>query len=436
MVNTRLKVQNISIEEKGTCYQITADVGFQQLWFRLPQQFKPNEYDATPFVISALLPAMLLGKDIEVSPDYFVSEQLYHQVEQIQEIYCNWSSSFKKIQIHARLAEQPVQHDCVGSFFSGGVDGTYTMMKHLAELDYLILINGFDFGMGSNTWQGMVERNQEFVEHFDKELLAIETNFKTFILNYGVARSVNYVACLAAIGILLGFKKIYISSASVFSDLSPDACHPLLDHLWGTENVQFIHTGLEADRLKKITFLKQTPYALSNLWVCWHDPKQNCGTCSKCIRTYVALVLNDAENAIKFKRAVDVKRLSSISIASSNDYSFFSNFLVVAKRVNNTKIEKMLNRMLFKYKLKLFLLDCDKYLFNNYFTLKKRKNAGAADLDIKVTLQQRYSDDAMIKQVSKLEKMSDISKNDSIVGTLYFDAPGLEIDTPGEVPDT
>ncbi|WP_206483075.1 hypothetical protein [Thalassotalea sp. G2M2-11] len=429
-----LKISNISVTSIGKCYQISADVGFQKLWFRVPVQFKPDNLDATPFLVSLLLPAMLLGKDIEVSKNYFISEEIYHQLDHIQSIYHDWNPCFKKINVYSNLAPISQGQDRTGSFFSGGVDGTYTMMKHLEDIDYLILINGFDFGMGNITWSNMVARNSHFVEHFDKQLLAVETNFKTFILNYGIARVVNFGACLAAIGLILKFKKYYLSSATTYSHIKPDGSHPLLDHFWNTQHTSFIHTGLEADRSKKITFLKKTPYALSHLWVCWKDPKHNCGQCSKCIRTYVALLLNNAEHEISFRNEIDINGLAKQTILDDSDFDYFNTFRELAIKKDFQQIKLILDKMLFKYKLKSFLRDFDKYLLNNFFLKRRRKSAGLDDMNVKVALTSRYSDEYNINKVSQYVSMSEITENNCIVGSIYFYEPSLDPDTLGEVP--
>jgi len=433
-MESQLLIQNISSETKGECYEISADVGFQRLWFRVPREFEPNDKDASCFVVSLLLPAMFLGRDIVVDKKYFISQALFESFDEIQTIYHVWNPSFQKISIHAQVSSTQSGHEYVGSFFSGGVDGTYTMMKHKNDIDYLILINGFDFGMGNKTWRAMVERNQNFVKNFDKKLLAIETNFKTFILNYGIARVVNFGAQLAAIGMLLGFKKYYLSGATTYSQIKPDGSHPLVDSLWNTEHCRFVHTGLEADRSKKITFLKRFPYALSHLWVCWKDPKGNCGNCSKCIRTYVALLLNDASDAILFKQPININKLKNISINNDYDFNYFSNFRELAIKRGEKQIEKILNKMLFKYIAKQFILDCDKYLFNSWFTQKKRREAGVEDTKVKVSIEERYSDEINRQRIAQFQSMSEISENNCVIGSVYFQDSSLDEDTKGEVP--
>ena len=431
-----LNISNLNVKQHKEHTEISAKLDFQTLWYRLPNQFTPDAQDATPFLMAMLIPAMFLGEDITVEDSLYVSEKTLSNLDKIQEIYVNWNKSFSKIQIHANAKRLEKSSNKVGSFFSGGVDGSYTMLKHIDEIDYLILINGFDFGMGNKTWRNMVERNKNYVEHYNKTLLAIETNFKTFILNYGLARVTNYGFQLASIASLLGLEKTYFSASATYAHIEPSGSHPLTDHLLDTENCRFVHTGLEADRFEKLSLLKKDSFAISQLWVCWKNPKENCGECSKCIRTYLALKLNDATDAIKFLNNIDLKKLKQINIMNDNDYIFFSNFLKVAEQKQFKDIAKLLRMKFFKYKVKQFILDIDRYLLNNKIASIKNNKHDLSNLEVKVGLSYRYSDNYMRKKVKSLTSMEDIAENNSVVGSIYFHDESLDNDTKGEVPSS
>jgi len=100
---------------------------------------------------------------------------------------------------------------------------------------------------------------------------------------------------LASVGQLLNANTVYISAAVTYDQIHISGSHPLLDNLWSTESCEFHHTELEANRIQKIALIKQSPEILANLWLCWKDPKVNCGRCSKCVRTYISLLLSNAE---------------------------------------------------------------------------------------------------------------------------------------------
>jgi hypothetical protein len=99
---------------------------------------------------------------------------------------------------------------------------------------------------------------------------------------------------LATIGCLLGhhFSRIYFSSSNSYKTLLPQGTHPLLDPLWSTSSVEFVHDGAEVPRAEKVVSIARNPDARKLLRVCWIDPQAemlNCCRCEKCLRTMVAL---------------------------------------------------------------------------------------------------------------------------------------------------
>ena len=431
-----LDIKDLNVFTHDKHIEISAHLGFQHLWYRIPIKFKPDELDATPFLVALLIPAMFLGEDIVVDSKYYISEKVFKNLDKLQDIYCCWNKSFSKVNVSATTKQLTNRSEKVGSFFSGGVDGSYTLLKHKEKIDFPILINGFDFGMGNRTWQSMFQRNQKFVEHYGKTLIPVETNFKTFILNFGLARVTNFGFQLISIAMLLGLKTTYLSAAATYSQIQPDGSHPLTDHLLNTESSSFIHTGLEADRFKKLAYLKQDKFAISNLWVCWRNPKRNCGNCSKCIRTYLALLLNGAPEAIEFQKEIDLKKLKRIKIKNNHDFVYFSNFLDIAEEKKLSDIATILKLKLFKYKAKQFLLDFDRYLFDKKLSSLKKNKYSISNLDVKVGLNFRYSDDFMRQRVLSLKSMDEITENNSIVGSVFFHDTSLDKDSKVEVPPT
>jgi 7-cyano-7-deazaguanine synthase in queuosine biosynthesis len=69
----------------------------------------------------------------------------------------------------------------------------------------------------------------------------------------------------------------------------PDGSNFITDPLWSSGYTQIIHDGADSRRNDKIKFIAENSNALSILRVCWQDKGYNCGQCSKCLRTMVAL---------------------------------------------------------------------------------------------------------------------------------------------------
>lgn len=421
-----MRIHSIECRQEGIYSKLSAHIGKLHLWFRFPARFELDAHDATSFVTAALLPSMLLGEDLLVDNEYFVSERFLSSLDDIQEIYHCWNPVFRPIKVIATA--RPVDRSGSGcaSFFSGGVDGTYTLCKHKDEIEHLILINGFDFNMGNITWRRMVDRNREFAAQFGKELVAVETNYKAFTLSTNIMRFANYGTCLAAISQALCFDKVFISGADTYEHLPPSGSHPLLDPLWSTERTRLVHTGLSADRSGKLALIKQYPEAIASLWVCWQDPRRNCGACSKCIRTYVALRLNNV-TGLTFERPVTIRDVKRLSIRNEDDCRFFSHFLDQAMEQGDRELAKILGRMIGRYKRKRFLLEIDKYFFLGSMKRLQLHLRPEKHLSF-LSVNRKLSDhDSARRAILKLKDEAFVQRTASI-GSVYFNDAAYDED--------
>lgn len=139
-----MKIHERSVREDRDTTEVSANIDGFRLWYRVPRSYAVTD-SADPFVAAALLPAMRLGQKIEIDPDFAVSPQLLDGLQTLQEIHHTWNPIFKIVPIEARTAPSRALHSGVMSFFSGGVDSTYTFLKRQSELTHLVFIQGFDF---------------------------------------------------------------------------------------------------------------------------------------------------------------------------------------------------------------------------------------------------------------------------------------------------
>jgi len=108
---------------------------------------------------------MLLGENIVVDEKYTVSEKLLTQLDAIQKIFNCWNPIFKFISVTSATKKIVASYLSASCFFSGGVDGSYLLIKHKDIIENLVLINGFDFNMDDITWQNMINRNTEILKY-------------------------------------------------------------------------------------------------------------------------------------------------------------------------------------------------------------------------------------------------------------------------------
>jgi hypothetical protein len=139
-----MQVASWEIKEQQDTVEVSADVDGFRLWYRLPNSYSLSSA-GDPFLAAALLPAMLQGEKLCIDPSMSVSPKLLKNLQVLQEIHHCWNPAFKIIPIIATTSPLEPLNAGVLSFFSGGVDSTYTFLKRLKELTHIVFIEGFDF---------------------------------------------------------------------------------------------------------------------------------------------------------------------------------------------------------------------------------------------------------------------------------------------------
>ena len=104
-----------------------------EVYFEFPKQYESFlSQTADAFAIAMLLPSMAAGEPLEI--DLPVSETLLFNLVGIQDIFCAWyPGRFQRVAIRAepRIEQRKPRAQRAASFFSGGVDSFYTLLKRL-----------------------------------------------------------------------------------------------------------------------------------------------------------------------------------------------------------------------------------------------------------------------------------------------------------------
>lgn len=285
-----------ALTQEGEHTVLSAPVRFGEgevkLWFRCPASVNPA-LSADPFLATCLIPAMALGKPLEIEGP--VSANLLCAADTVQNIFHNWFPELAKIPVSADPTSRSRERQGgVGCFFSGGVDSLYTFFKHQHEITTLVYVHGFDVSLNDDPLRKKVsDALHEFSAQTGKAIVEVETNLRDFTNQHGAWGEKIHGPALASVGLLLDslLERIYIPSTNAYADLFPWASHPLVDPLWSTEAIQIIHDGCEASRFEKVAAIAGDDRALSTLRVCWENRNgaYNCGKCEKCLRTMTAL---------------------------------------------------------------------------------------------------------------------------------------------------
>lgn len=317
-----VKVLAPSVE--GLSVSALIDVGEHSYHVSYRASEGPISQRSDAFIPLALPAAMRLGAPLMIEGT--VSPMLMTAIPKIQDILMGWDMQewrhgLERVPVEAshiaRAESRPGA--LTGCFFSGGVDSSYTAIKHRQEIDRLILVHGLDVPLEDTTLKETVREGLSHAASFlEKPLIEVETNlrdlsdrFLPWLHFFGMA--------LTSVGLVLSptMKRIYLAGERSSVDLVRAGSHPLLDPLWGTEVTEFTHDGLEATRAEKVERLAADGNALEWLRVCWENPdgSYNCGRCGKCTRTMAMLrAVGALERCSTFGTSLDLRKVRHMQL--------------------------------------------------------------------------------------------------------------------------
>ena len=286
-----LAVTNYQRIKQAATTTISANVGGIEVWYR-GKPFAETPELADPFLATALIPAMFTGATLDLRHLPPVSASLLANMDQVQEIWTQWNSELKRVEVRANVAaDQPPATSRTATFFSGGVDAIHAVLEGAGPGEQLVFINGFDFAMTEDQWATASARVGRLAAKLDGDFCAVETNWIDFTRHHRIARSTSHGGCLVAVAHLMAPARITIASSFSWAWLKPWGTHPLLDPLWSNGLTEIRHFGCDAARDEKVARIAHQPDLLDELWVCHVDPLGNCGRCPKCSRTMASLQL-------------------------------------------------------------------------------------------------------------------------------------------------
>jgi hypothetical protein len=228
-------------------------------------------------------------------------------VPQIQSIYKCWQPGLSEVAVRVPVRStgtQPVPGRNTGLFFSLGVDSFFTLLRNRSRscegsdvITHILNVFGFDVYLWEHKRYPMVEQSLTMVaQDMQLSLLNVSTNMRDFSDQVADWVRMYHGAALASVALALPgmFGKMYLAAGRTYDYLIPAGSHPLLDPLWSTEYVDFIHDGCDTRRSEKLRFIGRHHIVQQTLRVCASDHDAavyNCGACEKCVRTMLGLYL-------------------------------------------------------------------------------------------------------------------------------------------------
>lgn len=239
-----------------------------------------------------------------------------------------------------------------GSFFTGGVDSFYTLVKNRERVKAIVYGFGLDVPLKE---KDAIERVAGLLEDVSREsgtrLLTARTNVRPFVMEDARWGTEAHGAALVSLATLFSpvLDRILLPASHSYRAGFPWGTHPLLDRHWSTPRLPVEHDGAEAGRSGKVQRVSEDPVAQRHLRVCYtRFDSMNCCRCLKCLRTMANLeVLGRLDDFDTFPEPLDLERLASFELKNSNAVNQVKDLLGFVRRgPGHDEIEQTLTGML------------------------------------------------------------------------------------------
>ena len=294
----------------------------------------------TTGALVTIYPAMYYGEDIEICGN--VSKRIWHNtMHYVQGIIKAYAPSFHNITINVQGFSDAAkaEHLHIGTGFSGGIDSFSTLMDNFFntdDSDYKIdTLFFFHVGQYGNvrkhsTWERAHNRfgiTKDFAKEIGADAVMMSTNMFDFYIPHWEYDAGVICRIASVLVFQKALKRYYISNTVTYRELSKldftnhyidmaEISDPIIMPLLSPTGLDILCDGAQHTRTEKTANIADLPLAQKHLNVCVnssdeHVEATNCGHCSKCLRTMMAL---DSINALqKFSRVFDLSQWEKYS---------------------------------------------------------------------------------------------------------------------------
>lgn len=391
IASTPIRISELTLNRGKNYSELSGMVDKEQLYIRVPEHIEI--FPRAEWLIGAiLLEAMISDRDIEVSQEIVVSELLLSKANELQSLYACMNEKLNVVKIIATPNSNNESDDKTGSYFSGGVDSSHTLVRHMNEITHLVMISEFDERMTPANWQRRVSNQSEFSRQLGKKLIPVESNVRAWNVSRRISWEFAHGLLLASMPGVLGMARMYIPSSHHMSGIIPNGSHPMADPLWSTESTSVIHDGANVRRPEKVRKLLTHQGVADNLRVCWKDNVGNCGHCPKCIRTMLDIRLCKGKS-VALPPLDNLKLLKTLKLSDERGLEFLESSMMLARAVGENRIYSILNGIRRRFYTYNMLADIDRLYFFGLLRLMLRKRSKKHWLTCRVTRKYHPTDD-------------------------------------------
>lgn len=305
---------------------------------------QPASMDGFAFAI--ILHAMKYGKPLRIHGP--VTREALHNLEELQQAWTLWRpETYRHIDVTADkvIDRLPAEGHRSIAAFSGGLDSTFTVLRHRLGLagsgsyniDSVLLVHGFDIGVDNHDYfEKAIERSRPLVEKLGLDLRLIQTNSENPLFqDWEDSHGAELACCLHQYADEFQFG--LLGSTKPYDGLVlPYGSNPATDHLLSGGGFSIVHDGAGYSRTAKAALLNNYDYAVKQLRVCYQGKLQyrNCGECEKCLRTYLNFLAAGDDRPACFDTIPDKSLLSTIKTHSEAQVAELVSIINYARKRN------------------------------------------------------------------------------------------------------
>lgn len=349
------------VESSADGVRVSATVGDRAVHFTYSGDAPFAGLSGDPFLAAGIVLAMQRGASVSVSEELPVSDQLISGLQTYQEIYSQWYRDLEPVPIQSAARREPAAPTgMVATFFSGGVDGHYSLLQHRHEVTHLVLCLGLDIPHAEqDRWERARDSVRRTASAMGKRVCLVETNVKAALQSEAFD---NHGAVLASTALGLTFDRLLVpASHDWVSEHSPWGSHHSTDPTLSTGRTLVEYDGM-VSRATKVRRLVEAGVDLNDLRVCNHFTDFNCGHCEKCLRTMVALEIMDTSVA-SLPRLDDLSLIRRITIQAEPYAKFWGENLQFALEFGRHDVAREIEKSLGRFRRRDAMRQVDRAWF-------------------------------------------------------------------------
>jgi hypothetical protein len=303
-----MRLSKVSVETDASSVYLVGEIerlrpfGRSEVYFKFPLsacEFVRPSADA--FAAAMLVPAMKAGENLEIVPA--LSPKLCVGLRRVRDVFHSWYPELPAIDIVTRSRAYMPEASAprAASFFSGGVDSFFTLIKRRLHeplpvpLTHIIFMKGIETELERIRGIEESQRAAETVAAaLGVECIVGESNIRSiFPMNWDAHYCGSGLAA-TALALSGGFSYACIPSGhSYLATVAAQGSTPVVDERFSTEQLQILYDGAETTRPHKVAAIVkwERELVVNHLRVCTRNRggAYNCGRCAKCVRTAVVL---------------------------------------------------------------------------------------------------------------------------------------------------